>query len=150
MGDQGDEIYEMDTLRSAADYVSKAGFVDIDLDDRNDWFRELARDEYERLKGPLSPSMWKSSASNKRRHPWKMPASAYFWPSRANYAPGMSGHANPSSATTLDQELRPVSPMRRLGVTKRRSAPPRTRPGIQRDSGVVHRMSDFRPLTELY
>lgn len=49
----GDETYEMDSLSSAAAYVSEAGFVDIDLDDRNDWFRDFARDEYERLKGPL-------------------------------------------------------------------------------------------------
>jgi phosphoethanolamine N-methyltransferase len=51
----GDETYEMDSLTGAAAYVSEAGFVDIDLDDRNDWFREFARDEYERLKGPLFP-----------------------------------------------------------------------------------------------
>lgn len=51
----GDETWEMDTLRSAATYVEAAGFTDIELDDRNDWFRELARDEYERLKGPLFP-----------------------------------------------------------------------------------------------
>lgn len=51
----GDETYEMDTLNSAAGYVVEAGFVDVELDDRNDWFQDLARDEYERLKGPLYP-----------------------------------------------------------------------------------------------
>ena len=49
----GDETYEMDTLKSAARYLTEAGFNDVELDDRNDWFREYARDEYERLKGPL-------------------------------------------------------------------------------------------------
>ncbi len=51
----GDETYKMDTLSDAAAYVSDAGFVDIELDDRNEWFRSLAHDEYERLKGPLYP-----------------------------------------------------------------------------------------------
>lgn len=49
----GEETYEMDTLSDAAAYVSDAGFVDIEMDDRNEWFRALAQDEYERLKGPL-------------------------------------------------------------------------------------------------
>ena len=51
----GDETYEMDSLSSAAAYVSQAGFVDVELDDRNGWFRKFANDEYERLKGPLFP-----------------------------------------------------------------------------------------------
>ena len=34
-------------------YVQAAGFTDVALDDRNDWFRDYARDECERLKGPL-------------------------------------------------------------------------------------------------
>lgn len=49
----GDETYEMDSLNTAATYVSQAGFVEVELDDRNDWFRQFAKDEYERLKGPL-------------------------------------------------------------------------------------------------
>ena len=49
----GDETYEMDTLESAAEYVRAAGFADLELDDRNGWFRAYARDEYERLKGEL-------------------------------------------------------------------------------------------------
>lgn len=49
----GDETYEMDTIGNAAAYLEQAGFADIATDDRNDWFRALARDEYERLKGPL-------------------------------------------------------------------------------------------------
>lgn len=51
----GDETYEMDSLSKAASYVEAAGFVDVELDDRNDWFRDFAKDEYERLKGPLYP-----------------------------------------------------------------------------------------------
>lgn len=51
----GDETYRMDSLGSAAAYVSQAGFVDVEQDDRNDWFREFSKDEYERLKGPLFP-----------------------------------------------------------------------------------------------
>ena len=50
---EGDETYDMDTLASAADYVRAAGFTDVALDDRNDWFRAYARDEYERLRGTL-------------------------------------------------------------------------------------------------
>jgi phosphoethanolamine N-methyltransferase len=50
---EGEETYEMDTLDSAAAYVRAAGFTDVTLDDRNAWFRDYARDEYERLKGPL-------------------------------------------------------------------------------------------------
>ena len=49
----GDETYEMGTIGNAAAYLEKAGFADIATDDRNDWFRALARDEYERLKGRL-------------------------------------------------------------------------------------------------
>lgn len=49
----GDETYEMDSLASASNYISDAGFVDVERDDRNDWFKGFARDEYERLKGPL-------------------------------------------------------------------------------------------------
>jgi len=51
----GDETYEMDTLADAAGYLHDAGFVKIETEDRNAWFREYARDEYERLKGPLFP-----------------------------------------------------------------------------------------------
>jgi ubiquinone/menaquinone biosynthesis C-methylase UbiE len=49
----GDETYEMDTIESAASHLDEAGFIDIVTDDRNDWFQELARDEHQRLKGPL-------------------------------------------------------------------------------------------------
>ena len=48
----GDETYEMDSLSSATAYVSQVGFVDVELDDRNDWFQKFAKDDYERLKGP--------------------------------------------------------------------------------------------------
>ncbi|MDZ7829795.1 MAG: methyltransferase domain-containing protein [Halofilum sp. (in: g-proteobacteria)] len=50
---EGDETYEMDTLAGAGRYATDAGFSDVELDDRNDWFRQYAREEYERLKGPL-------------------------------------------------------------------------------------------------
>jgi len=50
---EGDETFEMDTLAGAAQYAVQAGFVDMDMVDRNDWFRAYTRDEYERLKGPL-------------------------------------------------------------------------------------------------
>ncbi|WP_157932937.1 class I SAM-dependent methyltransferase [Roseovarius salinarum] len=49
----GNETYEMDTLDSAAAALRAAGFVSVETEDRNAWFREYARDEYERLKGPL-------------------------------------------------------------------------------------------------
>ncbi|WP_181711312.1 class I SAM-dependent methyltransferase [Roseovarius sp. TE539] len=50
---EGGETYEMDTLKSAAAALSAAGFTQIETDDRNGWFRDFARDEYQRLKGPL-------------------------------------------------------------------------------------------------
>lgn len=49
----GDETYEMDTLASAAADLERAGFRQIETDDRNGWFRDYARDEYNRLRGPL-------------------------------------------------------------------------------------------------
>jgi phosphoethanolamine N-methyltransferase len=33
--------------------LAKAGFKDIVLRDRNSWYRQLARKEYEQMKGPL-------------------------------------------------------------------------------------------------
>jgi len=50
---EGDETYEMDTLHSAAAALRDAGFAEIRTEDRNHWFRDYARDEYERLRGPL-------------------------------------------------------------------------------------------------
>mgnify|MGYP006280136195 CR=1 FL=1 len=50
---EGDETYEMHTLADAADYAAAAGFEGVERDDRNDWFRAYARDEYERLRGEL-------------------------------------------------------------------------------------------------
>lgn len=49
----GEETYDMATLASAAGDIARAGFEVIATEDRNAWFRALARDEYERLKGPL-------------------------------------------------------------------------------------------------
>lgn len=49
----GDETYDMATLASAAADLAQAGFRVTATEDRNAWFRALARDEYERLKGPL-------------------------------------------------------------------------------------------------
>ena len=36
-----------------AEAMRRAGFRDISLRDRNAWYREVAREELERLKGPL-------------------------------------------------------------------------------------------------
>ena len=52
----GDETYEMDTLASAAAALAAGGFEVTATQDRNAWFRALARDEYERLRGPLYQS----------------------------------------------------------------------------------------------
>lgn len=49
----GDETYQMQSLSDAARLVEAAGFSDIETVDRNAWFRSYARDEHERLKGPL-------------------------------------------------------------------------------------------------
>ena len=37
--------------------LEKAGFVDIKLRDRNAWYSELSREEYQQMKGPLYPQM---------------------------------------------------------------------------------------------
>jgi len=50
---EGGETYEMETLHSTAGALAEAGFTDIETDDRNAWFRDFARDEHARLKGPL-------------------------------------------------------------------------------------------------
>jgi ubiquinone/menaquinone biosynthesis C-methylase UbiE len=49
----GDETYDMVTIETAADWLRRAGFTNVSFQDRNAWYRTLARDEYERLKGPL-------------------------------------------------------------------------------------------------
>jgi len=49
----GEETYEMQSVTDAARLLENAGFSDVETVDRNDWFRRYARDEYERLKGPL-------------------------------------------------------------------------------------------------
>jgi phosphoethanolamine N-methyltransferase len=40
-----------------AEAMRRAGFADIDAKDRNPWYREVARGELERLKGPLYPAV---------------------------------------------------------------------------------------------
>ena len=50
---EGDETYEMATLAETAALLRGAGFEGIETEDRNAWFRDHARDEYERLEGPL-------------------------------------------------------------------------------------------------
>jgi phosphoethanolamine N-methyltransferase len=50
---EGDETYEMATLAETAALLSEAGFVAVESEDRNAWFRDFARDEHERLQGPL-------------------------------------------------------------------------------------------------
>jgi phosphoethanolamine N-methyltransferase len=50
---EGDETYEMQTLEGAARDLLDAGFTAVEREDRNEWFRGYARDEYERLRGPL-------------------------------------------------------------------------------------------------
>lgn len=54
--EEGEETFEMDTLEGAAGYARDAGFVDLRTRDRNAWFRAYARDEVERLAGPLWPA----------------------------------------------------------------------------------------------
>lgn len=50
---EGDETYDMATIAEASEWVRAAGFHGIEAEDRNAWFRDLARDEYDRLRGPL-------------------------------------------------------------------------------------------------
>jgi phosphoethanolamine N-methyltransferase len=49
----GDEAYDMVTIEKAADWLRATGYTDIEFEDRNAWYRSFARDEYERLRGPL-------------------------------------------------------------------------------------------------
>lgn len=49
----GDETYEMATLAETSEDLARSGFTDIVTEDRNAWFKDYARQEYERLKGPL-------------------------------------------------------------------------------------------------
>jgi hypothetical protein len=46
----------MVTVETAADWLRRANFTDVSFQDRNAWYRGLAREEYERLKGPLNPT----------------------------------------------------------------------------------------------
>ena len=50
---EGDETYDMATIVGTVDELARSGFTEIVTDDRNGWFTEYAREEYERLKGPL-------------------------------------------------------------------------------------------------
>ena len=49
----GGEVYEMVTIEAAVDWLREAGYTDISFEDRNAWYSAFARDEYERLDGPL-------------------------------------------------------------------------------------------------
>jgi SAM-dependent methyltransferase len=46
-------VFSMSTLRQAAKLVEQAGFIGVQTSDRNDWYCGYARDELERIKGPL-------------------------------------------------------------------------------------------------
>ena len=49
----GGEVYEMVMIEEAAEWLREAGYTDVSFEDRSAWYRAFARDEYERLKGPL-------------------------------------------------------------------------------------------------
>jgi SAM-dependent methyltransferase len=48
----GEEFY-MQTLAELGALVSAVGFVDVEVEDRGDWYHEEAQDELTRLRGPL-------------------------------------------------------------------------------------------------
>jgi phosphoethanolamine N-methyltransferase len=50
---EGDQTFEMATLKQTADLAQQAGFTDIRERDRNDWFRQEMRHDLERLNGEL-------------------------------------------------------------------------------------------------
>ena len=52
----GEEAYDMVTIEKAADWLRDAGYTGLAFEDRNSWYRSFARDEYERLRGPLHPT----------------------------------------------------------------------------------------------
>jgi len=47
--------YAMATTERYGEILREAGFVDVSVVDRSDWYREKVREEYERLRGELYP-----------------------------------------------------------------------------------------------
>jgi len=60
--------YNMATLEQSAAAMRQAGFVDIEIRDRNDWYAPLARRELESLQGPLHALIERQIGPERTRH----------------------------------------------------------------------------------
>jgi hypothetical protein len=80
----GDEAYDMVTIEKAADWLRDTGYTDIVFEDRNAWYRSFARDEYERLMGPLHSTYAPDLARSTRQRQSKMHEYDRCWPIKGN------------------------------------------------------------------
>ena len=60
--------YAMDTLENHGQLLKDVGFVDVELEDTWRWYRDCARDEYERMKGPLKAQMIELLGRDQQEH----------------------------------------------------------------------------------
>ena len=49
--------YALETLDHYGEVLTEAGFVDVEVEDASDWYRQKAAEEYEQIRGPLFPKM---------------------------------------------------------------------------------------------
>jgi phosphoethanolamine N-methyltransferase len=60
--------YNMASPAQSARYLAEAGFVDIQLRDRHDWYLDVARHELDQLQGALGPEMARRLGAEKAAH----------------------------------------------------------------------------------
>ncbi len=60
--------YHMDTLENYGGMLRDSGFVDVALSDISDCYRAQAREEYERMKGPLRRAILETLGPEKQAH----------------------------------------------------------------------------------
>lgn len=60
--------YNMATLAESAAALSAAGFVDVEIRDRNAWYLELAQRESAAMSGPLQPTIVERIGAERARH----------------------------------------------------------------------------------
>jgi len=60
--------YNMASLEESAAALRRAGFVDVEIRDRNDWYLELAQRELESMEGPLKPLIVSQIGAERTQH----------------------------------------------------------------------------------
>lgn len=60
--------YSMATLGESAAALSNAGFTDIEVRDRHEWYRDLARGELDAMQGSLYPMISAKIGADRARH----------------------------------------------------------------------------------